>query len=42
MKKLSIYFAGTIAKNHEILESKWTEEDFSFYKESLDLILFFF
>jgi len=35
MKKLSIYFAGTIAKNHEILESKWTEEDFSFLQRKL-------
>ncbi len=35
MKKLSIYFAGTIQKNHETLESRWTQEDF----ESLQMQL---
>ena len=35
MKKLSIYFAGTIQKDHEILESKWTQEDFESLQQQL-------
>lgn len=35
MKKLAIYFAGTVQKDHEIMESKWTEEDFRILEETL-------
>ncbi|MCB1107142.1 MAG: hypothetical protein KDK76_03500 [Chlamydiia bacterium] len=35
MKNLSIYFAGTIQKAHESLESRWTEEDFEILQEKL-------
>jgi len=27
--RISIYFAGTIAKDHEVMDSMWTEEDFT-------------
>jgi len=33
--KLSIYFAGTIAKNHEVIDSMWTEEDFAQLRKTL-------
>lgn len=35
MKKLSIYFAGAIQKEHEIIESRWTEEDFEILQGKL-------
>ena len=35
MKKLSIYFAGTIQKKHEAIESRWTQEDFEILQEKL-------
>lgn len=35
MKTLAIYFAGTVQKDHEVMESKWTEEDFHILEEAL-------
>lgn len=35
MKKLSIYFAGTIQKEHEVAESQWTREDFQILQNKL-------
>lgn len=35
MKKLAIYFAGTVQKDHEKVESQWTEEDFVILKQKL-------
>ena len=32
---ISIYFAGTIAKDHEVMESMWTQEDFKILQDHL-------
>ena len=35
MKKLAIYFAGTVQKDHEVMESRWTQEDFQILEKTL-------
>lgn len=37
--RVSIYFAGTIAKDHEVMDSKWTEEDFTQLQEYISPFL---